>query len=189
MDLNRKIYLPIMIVIFLIMGIEIIILTYQNRYLNSILKDRRIKMNIGLRVGDKIANLNNFFEGKLTYKISNNSEQKLLLIFFSQDCHACLMDISNWEKILDKIEGRIKLVGISLGKEKETNEFVKKNNINFDVIIDDNLSIAKNFQIRSIPAKILINMDNVIEFIQIGTGSKSSNDKLMQIISKTKRIR
>lgn len=123
MDINRKIYLPMIIVIFLIMGFEIIMLTYQNRSLNSILKDRRIRMSIGLRVGDKIANLNDFFENKLPSNIYDDSAQKLLLIFFSHDCSACLMDISNWEKIWDKSEGRIKIIGVSLSNEKKPNNF------------------------------------------------------------------
>lgn len=139
--------------------------------------------NIGLREGDKISNINDFFEGKYSFKFSNDSIQKLLLIFFSKDCHACIMDIPNWKRIMDKSEKRIKVLGISLSNEKDTNEFIKKNAINFDVIIDDNFIIANNFQIRSIPTKILINVDNIIEFIQIGASPKSSNNNLLRIIS------
>jgi len=145
-------------------------------------------MSTGLRVGDKIANISDFFESKLSFKFNNDSALELLLIFFSHDCPACLKGISNWKEILAKSEKRIKPIGISLSNESETTDFLKNNNINFDIIIDDNSIITDNFQIRSVPAKILLNMDNVIEFIQIGAGSKRSNDELMQIISNRKEL-
>jgi len=169
-------------IIFLIMAIEIIILTNQNKNLNNLLYQKGKRSGVGLNVGDKIADINDFLEGRFGFLSS--PQNKLLLIFFSNHCPACEIDAHKWNKLLSIRNENLKILGISLSNEIDTFKFIKKHNLTLDVIIDSTHTITKNFFVSSIPAKILINEKSLVEFIDVGSSSKKYYKKLEEILTK-----
>jgi len=165
------------------MTIEIVILSFQNKKLNSILQVKRQGNKIGLSVGDKISNLNEFLDGKFSLNLPKKQNNSIVLIFFSNKCPACVSDVKEWQKIT-LTNNNVKVLGISLSDMNETNNFININNIDFDVIIDHEKKIAKNFGVISLPTKIFINKNKIIEYIYIGSGSKKNQKEFDKMLRK-----
>ena len=137
MDRREKIYVHIIIFVMLILCVEIIFLAFQNRQLNKTIIEKRRMTSIGISVGDKISSLKEFFEGNDILNRSINAKQKMLLIFFSKNCSACILDVPIWNNLCSKYKSNVRIIGISLSSEEDTDFFIHKYNLEFEVFIDE----------------------------------------------------
>lgn len=76
---------------------------------------------------------------------------------------------SNW-----KGKG-LMMLAVDIGEERaKVQEFVKANNYSFPVALDITQSVARNYNIRSIPTTFFIDRNGIIREIKIGAFSSKS---------------
>ena len=119
----------------------------------------------------------------------------VLLDIFSYSCMNCLRSLQSIKKI-DRIYKKhgLKIVLVHPPEwyfEKNINNVLsgmKKSNINFPLIVDNNKKIIKKFKIRFWPTQILLK-DGKVVYKHIGEGNYSKLEDSIIKILKIKRIR
>jgi peroxiredoxin len=98
-----------------------------------------------------------------------------LFIIFSKGCHACeLQDKIVWNDLsaIAK-EKRYTVTGISLNSQDSSREFIRSNNLDFDILFPDPTIFSKAFRIRKWPQIVAVNGMGKVVFVHSGTLDKS----------------
>ncbi len=183
MQIRLKTLLILAYIIITILVVELVLLINQNRYLISIIHNDPHFAKVGIKTGQKIQNFQGVTLNGNGLKLSDIKEEKVLLIFFSTQCPACTLDIKLWKRINNINSKDIKIIGISISAQEETKQFILNNGLNFEVINDDKKLISKKLKIPSIPTKVLVGRDRIIQFFSIGSGDNKKNEILLNKIS------
>jgi len=102
----------------------------------------------------------------------------LILAFFASWSKSCADEVLFLDGIYGKYKSKgIKIVGISFDKKTESLEnFITKNNVSFDLLIDKKLKSINKYAILIIPTTMLINKEGKIEntFVDFDDNTKKS---------------
>jgi len=87
--------------------------------------------------------------------------------FFASWCASCKIELPLISKLNNSInKSKYKIIGIDVDEELEDGkEFVKKLNLNFDVIYDNENSIIEKFEPIGVPAIYYIKNNKVVKII------------------------
>jgi peroxiredoxin len=96
-------------------------------------------------------------------KLSDMRDKNVILNFWYTGCPYCVMEMPDLQKLQDKYKDDLLLLGINVGEKKETiQEFMDENNLNFTVLLDEDMNVADSYGIRSYPATIAINKNGEV---------------------------
>ena len=184
-NLSKSFHLFLYIIV-VIMAAEILFLVQQNRKLRGIVKDRlQTTRNIpgGLERGIIApAIVSETVKGTM-FNMKESAGSKILLIFFSTRCPACLEDIDNWQYLqLICQENDTKMVGIAFGKKQQVRKFAEVYDLSFDIIADSVGSISGLYKVGTIPQKLLINERSCIEHVSFGMSDESDISFMLQLV-------
>lgn len=123
--------------------------------------------------------------------LSKNIGKKTIFInFFSTHCGPCKKEIPDLNKFYLKNKDKIIFIGISVDSyKKDLTKFLSKNKIDFDISFHnecekgpDGRTIAKYFDIRSIPTTIIIGVNGKIQLYEVGLiqNTNIAFDKIMK---------
>ncbi|UCE11949.1 MAG: peroxiredoxin [Candidatus Thorarchaeota archaeon] len=100
-----------------------------------------------LKIGDKAPDIITKTESGTTFKLKDYRGKKVALVFYVKDntggCQAQLCDIR--DNYVAFKNSNIMVLGISGGTEKTHQSFKDKNNIQFPLLMDEDLSLAKSY--------------------------------------------
>lgn len=112
---------------------------------NTQVAEKKLEFNRLLKFSLNIFNSDQKFEiqrkNKDNKDLEFNSEDKLVLFyFFTTWCPPCKAEIVHLNNLATKYEDRLKIIGVLLEDkdEKELNDFIKEQKINFDIATGDN---------------------------------------------------
>ncbi|WP_102401558.1 peroxiredoxin family protein [Haloimpatiens massiliensis] len=96
-------------------------------------------------------------EGK-TVKLSDFKGKKVFLNFWATWCEPCRSEIPDMIKLQNEIkDSNIVILAINIGESKnKVEDFVKKNNMNFTVLLDEEQKVASKYSVSGIPTTYLI---------------------------------
>lgn len=98
---------------------------------------------------------------------SQNYRGKPLLIhFWATWCPACKLEASNIETLSKNYQ--VITVAIDSGIDDEINEYLKKRELSFDVINDNEGRFASQFSVASFPTTFIYDRDGEIKFSEVG---------------------
>ncbi|WP_138204630.1 TlpA disulfide reductase family protein [Haloimpatiens lingqiaonensis] len=96
-------------------------------------------------------------QGK-TVKLSDFKGKKVFLNFWATWCGPCKREIPDMIKFQEEIkDDNIVILAVNIGDSKsKVEDFVKKNNINFTVLLDEKQQVAIKYNVSGIPTTYLI---------------------------------
>ncbi|HEB01468.1 MAG TPA: redoxin domain-containing protein [Candidatus Portnoybacteria bacterium] len=107
--------------------------------------------------------------------------KKTLLVFFSTRCSWCIKEVPHLNELYEENKSDIEIMAISLGEAKNTvSNFVKEYEINYTVLLDKDLSVAKRYQITGTPSNFVIDEEGKISAILPGYAEKEELEELIQ---------
>ena len=90
----------------------------------------------------------------------------LILLFWASWCATCREEIPRLRKLN---AGRFKVVAVNEGESAwKTKRFISTNNIDYQVVLDPDGSVAKTFQLPGVPASVILNKAGRIVYKGIG---------------------
>ena len=151
------------------------------------------KKNIGVNNNFALGEIPKYFDGELIMEATSGNEvnlQKLkgkivLIDFWSSWCAPCIAEAETLASTYDRWNDYdIEFIGIAIwDTAPEVNNFIKKYNINYPIVIDDFGQIAVDFGVAAIPEKILIDKNGKIVKKILGPSSSKDLNNLIAEIS------
>jgi len=171
-------------VIFLIMAIEIFYLVKQNRLLQRNIeklgRDQMESIDVGSHAPEfQLPDL----DGK-TIRISDFDGKNLLLIFFSTECSACLMDIPNWRRLASLQNDNFHILWICQGEPDDIREFAIDYSLPFEIAVDRDGRTKELYECKGVPQKILLNEGGYVDFVEAGAIQRSEMGEMQRRLSR-----
>jgi peroxiredoxin len=173
--LKTQIWSIILIVIVIVMGVEILLLVGENQKLRSALKAPRGPFKV-LNPEEKVPPLVGIDQKGEEVRLEYPSSKKTVLFWFSAGCPSCEHNLEFWKEIYKKhSSGKLRFVGVTRSGEEKAEEFVKKFQLEFPVLIVSDFSLLDRYKVEVIPQTMLIDTNGVIQ--KVWPGSLSENYK------------
>jgi len=173
--LKSQLWSIILIVLVLAMGVEILLLVQENRELRSALKIPRESFKV-LNPKEKVPPLSGIDQKGKEVKVEYPSSKKTVLFWFSTECSSCEYDLEFWKQIYQKHSlGMLRFFGVTTSERDKTEEFVKKFQLEFPVLILSDFSLLEKYRVDVIPQTMLIDTNGVV--LKVWPGSLSENYK------------
>ncbi len=99
-----------------------------------------------------------------------------LLIFFESDCPTCHLTLPYLNKLALSLDGAaVSLIGISQDDPQPTRELIEQLSINFPIVLDQDLSVSRQYDPQAVPTLFLIDADGKIARTEIGFDKEELN--------------
>lgn len=126
--------------------------------------------NIGVNVGDVAPDFQlQTLEGE-DVKLSDYRGKRVMLNFWATWCPPCRAEMPDMVKFYK--EKDIEILAINLTKAEsgiqEVKDFVNEFGVTFPVLLDEELKVATQYQIRPIPTSYMIDSDGIIQYKALG---------------------
>lgn len=171
---GKRIYQVFLHVMLIALGVEVYVLSAQNRNLKA--TDEALPGN--LRAGDyfSLAGLN-----AIQTKKGLMSEKDLLVFVFTTNCPFCRETVPEWGRLYDVLASdQMSIVGISLSSETDTEQFIKSHSIEYDIFTPMNLKDFKTQnKLSSVPQTILRSSEGTIAEIWPGRISEKEYSEVV----------
>ena len=133
------------------------------------------KMIAGIgRVAPEINSLAPPFEGSTItgshLRLLDLRGETVILNFWATWCAPCITEMPLLQTFYE--DSGIQIIGINLGEQPIlVTQWVETNHLTFDILLDPQLTIAADYQIRGQPSTYIITADGIISHIFYGTVS------------------
>ncbi|MFH0931276.1 MAG: TlpA disulfide reductase family protein, partial [Candidatus Zixiibacteriota bacterium] len=173
--LKTQLWSLILIVLIVVMGVEILLLVQENQKLRKALYRPRGSFKV-LGPGEKVPSLVGInLEGK-ELKIEYPSSERTVLFWFSPVCPSCEENLEFWKEIYRKHSSEnLRFIGVTSFGKDNTEDFVKKFQLEFPVLIVSDISLLDQYKVEVIPQTVLIDTNGVVQ--KVWPGPLSENYK------------
>ncbi|RUA17562.1 MAG: TlpA family protein disulfide reductase [Clostridia bacterium] len=112
--------------------------------------------------------------------LSDYSGKIVLLNFWGSWCPPCRAEMPAFEKIYEKYDGKVVVIGVGINDSKgNLIRFAKSIGVTYPIVNDRTSEIARNYHIRSLPTTYRINQKGEIHGVAVGG---LSEEQLIQAI-------
>ncbi|MFB7140763.1 MULTISPECIES: TlpA disulfide reductase family protein [unclassified Bacillus (in: firmicutes)] len=127
---------------------------------------------LGVQVGQQAPDIQLMTLDEKKVNLSSFKGKKVILNFWATWCPPCQDEIPALEKF-HQAHKDIEMIGVAdyIGEKKDLNfikNFVSKNSMNYNILIDENGDNFRKYGVISIPTTYFINANGEIVFKQIG---------------------
>lgn len=173
----------ILIVIVVVMGIEIFLLVKENQKLRKAVTRPRGPFKI-LNPEEKVPSLVGInLEGE-ELKVEYPSSKKTVLFWFSSTCPSCEYNLEFWKEIYQKYRSeKLRVLGVTRSDEEKTEEFVKKFQLEFPILIVSDFSLLDQYRVDAIPQTMLIHTNGVVQKVWPGPLSEDYKKEIKKMIT------
>jgi peroxiredoxin len=174
--LKTHLWSMLLIILVIVMGVEILLLVKENRQLRSALTERRGPFTI-LNPEEKVPPLVGIDQKGEEVKVEYPSSRQTVLFWFSAACPSCEHNVEFWRELYQKhgSEG-FRFFGATTPGEGKTEEFEKKFQLEFPVLIVSDYSLLDQYKVEVIPQTMLIDERGVV--LKVWPGPLSDNYKM-----------
>ncbi|MGM0471078.1 MAG: TlpA family protein disulfide reductase [Bacillota bacterium] len=156
------------LVILFILVVSLLVLagcSFNKRNANQS-QDRPVKAKVDFKAP-------NFTLPTLKQKQINLSDYKdrvILINFWATWCPPCRAEMPYIQQLNEEMSDKVKILAINV-REKPTQvkEFIKKNNYNFTILMDQEAEVANKYLVRGVPKTIVINRNGIIKGEHVGS--------------------
>ncbi len=181
--IRTQLWSVILIVLMVLMGVEILFLANENRKLKETLKRSPVPIKI-LNPEEKVPSLIGVNLSKEKLLVEYPSSQKTVLFWFSSSCPSCEHNLEFWKEIYRKHRSeKLRFFGITHSEEEKINEFVKKFQLEFPVLIVSDSFLVDQYRVEVIPQTMLIDTNGAVQKVWPGTLSENYMEQIENILS------
>ena len=107
-----------------------------------------------------------------SYKLLDNTEYNIpkdkpvLVHFWATWCPICELEASNIEKISKDYE--VITIATQSGTKEEIQNYLKKHNLNFKVVNDEDGFYSRTFNIKAFPTTLIYDENRTLKFSEVG---------------------
>jgi peroxiredoxin len=150
------------------MGVEILLLVQENKKLRNTLSRPRASFKI-LNPEEKVPPLIGIDQRDEEVKIDYPSSQKTVLFWFSPDCPSCEENLQFWKEVYQRHKSeKLRFVGVTQAKRNKIEEFIKRFQLEFPVLIISDLSLVDQYKVEVIPQTMLIDTNGIVQKVWPG---------------------
>jgi peroxiredoxin len=177
---KSKVYSSFLHALALVLAIQVIVVTYQNRELRNSISMPAATVKVGTRL--QLDSLRSLARG-----VGMGQSRFLLLFAFGTHCQFCRKNLPAWEALHDSIEHpSIVVAAISLDSMDATARFVQENRVNVPVYVSmDPDYFRRSNELVVIPQTLLLGEGHVVEKVWAGPLADST---IMEIRREVRRI-
>lgn len=200
----KKIIIALLIVFFVIGGIQFYKKTKENEKKQEITKNEQNKENSlndgstlnednwNVRPNEFIENKNKPIKEAKDFTLENLSGEKVsysslkgktvLINFWATWCPPCKIEMPDLNKLYEKYKDDKNLVilTINVGEDKNAvSEFIKQNNYKFPVLLDTNSNVALDYKAMYLPTTVLIDKDGKVADYRSGAMSLEQMEEFL----------
>ncbi len=97
-------------------------------------------------------------------------ERKLTILnFWRSDCAPCRREMPDLQRFYEEHHSSLRILAINLGEEPAVlQDWRSQLGLSFDLLLDPQLSVARQYQIRGLPTSFLLDERQVIQAIFFG---------------------
>ncbi|MBT2680860.1 TlpA family protein disulfide reductase [Bacillus sp. ISL-35] len=106
--------------------------------------------------------------------------RKIMLNFWATWCPPCKEEMPAMEKFYKNHSGQIEILAINLDPQNDVKGFAEKNDLSFQILLDESGTTQKSYQIISIPTTFIIDEKGVILKRHIGSMSYEQMEELLK---------
>ena len=102
-------------------------------------------------------------------KLSEISDKNVFINFWYTGCSFCVAEMPDLQKLQETYPDDLLLLAVNVGESKEVIEdFMDENDLNFTVLLDEDMHTAYDYGIRSFPTTIAVNKNGEVVSGYIG---------------------
>jgi peroxiredoxin len=181
--LKTQVWSIMLIVLVIVMGIEIFLLVQENRKLRLALKAPRGPFKV-LNPEEKVPPFVGIDLKGQEVKVEYPSSQRTVLFWFSAACPSCESNLEFWKEIYQKHRSeKLRFIGVTSAGEGKAEEFVKKFQLEFPIMIVSDLSLLEKYKVEVIPQTMLIDPNGVVLKVWPGPLSDIYKTEITQMLS------
>lgn len=139
---------------------------------------------VGIKLGQYAPNFETEYLNGSKFELYDLRGKPVILNFWASWCPPCIREMPALQKFYD--ETKVAVIGINLGEDKKTiEEFIKKLNITYPIVLDKDGKIRTAYNLRLRPTTYFINENGVIKDKKYGELSyNESLERADKIIKK-----
>ncbi|KGX84962.1 redoxin domain-containing protein [Pontibacillus litoralis] len=125
---------------------------------------------IGLQVGDQAPDFQLTTLNGEQVSLSDYKGQKVMLNFWASWCPPCRAEMPDMEKFYQNTDIQILAVDLTQTETSidSVQQFVSEHELTFPILLDEDSSVAANYQIRPIPTTYMIDSSGTIQHKSLG---------------------
>lgn len=91
-------------------------------------------------------------------KLSETRDKNVMLNFWATWCGYCVLEMPDLQKLQEDYKDDLLVLTVNVGESKEDVEkFMKDNNLDLTVVLDEKMNVANTYGVRSYPTTVAIN--------------------------------
>ena len=104
------------------------------------------------------------------FDLQTKQEQVVLVNFWATWCGPCVEEIPSLSRLVERMKGRpFKVVAVNIGESAETiNQFVKAIPVNFDILLDEDGQVVRDWKVYAYPSNYLLDKEGLIQYAYRG---------------------
>lgn len=139
--------------------------------------------NIGTKLGQFAPDFQTEYLNGDKFKLSELRGQPVILNFWATWCPPCIKEMPLLQKLYD--EGNIIVIGVNLQEDKKTiGAFIKKLNVTFPIVLDEEGSAKAMYNIILKPATYFIDKNGIVADKKYGELSREDLKQRSRKLSK-----
>lgn len=154
----------LLVTLFFFLGTQVLIFSFQNRELKKRIYLLTTNRDV-LQPKDttKTFTALDIYGDRKEFDFKNDSNTKVLIYIFSTHCEACKLNNPNWLYLTNNLHNEnLKIIGISLDSLFSTRKFIKKYNLNFQVVSSTSDDFKLKFKAFITPQTILLDKKGIV---------------------------
>lgn len=88
--------------------------------------------------------------------------QKMVLLFFSPSCEQCRNELAQAERVFDRSEKDVRLIGVSSGTSEETRTLAASLGLHFTIVLADAQTMSMQLGIKIVPTILVVDEQRVL---------------------------
>jgi peroxiredoxin len=116
-----------------------------------------------------------------TIELADLRGQPVFINFWATWCIFCVMEMPAMQRLADKYEGQIWIVGINVGESfGDAQSFASANEIRYPLVLDSSMDVTEAYQVRAMPTSLFVDADGVVRFVRYGVMTPPEMEEVIQ---------
>jgi peroxiredoxin len=186
--LKTQIWSIVLIVIIIVMGVEILLLVQENKKLRNTLSLSKGPFKI-LNPEEKVPPLIGIDQKGEELRIDYPSSKKTVLFWFSPACPSCEENLAFWKEIYQRHNSeKLRFAGVTQAEKSKVEEFIKRFQLEFPVLIISNLSLVDQYKVEVIPQTMLIDSNGIVQKVWPGPLSENYKKEIEEMLASSPKL-